>query len=97
MGQYTLQNNQYPKTISKTTDVLTNHQWDDKYKLADNKKKEHNVHKSSYDDDDDTQDGKSLAQTTEKDKSEITCFCCGEKGHYSGGCDKTIPKDDWYI
>ena len=30
-SQYALQNNQYPKTVSKMTDVLTNHQWDEKY------------------------------------------------------------------
>ena len=38
-SQYVLQNNQYPKTSSKTTDVLTNHQWDDKYRIPDKQKK----------------------------------------------------------
>ena len=28
-SQCALQNNQCPKTISETTNVLTNHQWDD--------------------------------------------------------------------
>ena len=33
-SQFTLQNNQYPKSINKTTYILTNHQWDDKYKFV---------------------------------------------------------------
>ena len=39
-AQYALQNNQYPKTISTMTDVLTNHQWDDKYKAEIKQKKD---------------------------------------------------------
>ena len=36
-SQYALQNDQYPKTISKVTDVLTNHQWDNNYQELDKK------------------------------------------------------------
>ena len=39
-SQYALQNDQYPKTISKVTDVLTNHQWDDDYQEIDKKIRE---------------------------------------------------------
>ena len=30
---------------------------------------------------------------------EVTCFCCGEKGHYSDSCPKKdeIDKKDWKI
>ena len=38
--QYALGNDQYPSTVSKMTDVLTNHSWDDKYAVAEKKRKE---------------------------------------------------------
>jgi hypothetical protein len=101
-SQYALGNNQYPKTVSKMTDALTNHQWDDKYKAAENKKKENN-NTGGKNSNDTSQDGKLLAQTVtppvEKDTSNITCFCCGEKGHYSSICEKReeIPKDKWFV
>ena len=40
-SQYALRNDQFPRTVSLTADVLTNHQWDDKYRITDKKKKEH--------------------------------------------------------
>ena len=39
-SQYALRNDQYPRTISLTADVMTNHQWDDKYRETDKKRKE---------------------------------------------------------
>ena len=35
----------------------------------------------------------------EKDTSDITCFCCGEKVHYSSKCEKKdeIPKEKWFM
>ena len=85
------------------TDVLTNHQWDDKYKAADKKKKENNNSNGGRNTSDSNQDGKSLAQTVtppiEKNKDYITCFCCREKGHYSSKCEKKdeIHKEKWFI
>ena len=100
-SQYALQNNQYLKTVSKTTDALTNHQWDDKYKLAEKQKKEKNNNNYNYTkkNDDKNQDGKSLTQTTEAVRNDITCFCCGEKGHFSNHCKKssTTPQENWVI
>ena len=70
-SQYALQNNQYPKTVSKTTDVLTNHQWHDKYKLAEKQKKEKHNNNYTKKNDDGSQDGKSLTQTTEDVRNDI--------------------------
>ena len=87
-------------------DVLTNHQWDDKYKTAENKRRESNNSSNRGKNNDTGQDGKSdgklLAQTVipkaGKDPTNITCYCCGEKGHYSTDCEKQdkIPKDKWF-
>ena len=34
-----------------------------------------------------------------QDNKDITCFCCGKKGHYSDNCpDKEkIPKEEWAV
>ena len=105
-SQYALQNNQYPKTISTMTDVLTNHQWDDKYDKVrtemKQKKASSNSHSGSEgsNNDDDNQDGKSLAQKSPDGTDKvIKCFCCGEKGHYCNKCPKynDIEWNDWYF
>ncbi len=30
---------------------------------------------------------------------EMTCYCCGKKGHLSPDCDKknTIPRENWHV
>ena len=82
-SQYALQNNQYPKSISKTTDVLTNHKWDDKYKLLEKKNGENSSNSSQHIKTDNDDNKRSLAQTSgcanEINVEELTCFCCGEK------------------
>ena len=48
--QYSLVNNQYPKTMVKAVDILTNHQWDATYKesqKAKRKTKEDNKNKNN--------------------------------------------------
>jgi hypothetical protein len=39
---------------------------------------------------------KSFAQ---KSKEQMTCYCCGKKGHAAPDCDKKdkIPREEWYI
>jgi hypothetical protein len=98
--QYALRNNQYPKTISTTTDVLTNHQWDDKYRVTDKKKKEQSTggNRSMGNE----KEEKLLVQAgkkTGKELAKVQCFCCGEMGHYSDNCKRkeTLEKDKWYI
>ena len=84
-SQYALQNNQYPKTIGKVTDVLTNHQWDDSYQTQEKKIKENRRNSSQNNINDDTGE-KSLAQTSghnsEVKAENVRCFCCGDKGHF---------------
>ena len=81
-SQYALQNNQYPKTISKVTDVLTNHKWDDSYKVLLMKKREQNTNNGKNDEIKNKPGGAPLAQTIPSGPIHpkvITCFCCREK------------------
>src|SRR5210317_1862978 len=88
--QFSLGNDQYPKTLVTATDVLSNHRLDQKY--YDNKKK--------------IADKRKTIESEENEKLEthfqqktIKCYCCGEDGHAVPKCpmkDK-IPKEDWYV
>jgi hypothetical protein len=82
-SQYALQNDQYPKTISKVTDVLTNHQCDDSYQEIDKKLRE--SRRNNNRNTNESENKSSLAQTSvcanEINVEEIKCFCCVERGH----------------
>jgi hypothetical protein len=102
-SQYALGNDQYPITISKMTDVLTNHSWDNAYAIATKKRKESSGSKTNTPTTPiiDTQtEGVVLTQNEKEDKKKnATCFCCGEKGHYSPQCPKRDETEhkDWKI
>ena len=91
-SQYALQNNQYPKTVSKVTDVLTNHQWDDSYQTQEKKIKDNRRNSSQNNITNDDTNKKSLAQTSGRNSKvkaeDVRCFCYGEKGHFSNDCGK---------
>ena len=91
--QYALGNNQYPKTINTSTDILINHKWDPEHKEYLNKKKQNKSERGKKEEE------VQLQQDTKKDTSKIDCFCCGKKGHYSSNCPEKdkIPKSEWAI
>jgi hypothetical protein len=105
-SQYALGNDQYPATVSKVTDVLTNHSWDEAYAAATKKRRESspgkNTSTAATPGTNDTEEGAVLAMTKEekeKKRKNATCFCCGEKGHLSPQCSKIdeIERKDWAI
>ena len=104
-SQFALGNNQYPKTLSKVTDVLTNHSWDEAWKNADKKKKDVKNTTTSTAKQEEGTLGASLTQKLSgvltkngTPIEEITCFRCGKKGHFSTECPETdIAKEDWAI
>ena len=94
VSQYSLGNDQYPRTITTATDVLSNHRMDPKF--YENQRRHREAQKSDKESKPATTPASlpsSFAQTTP------TCYCCGKKGHTSNDCpDKnTIPRSEWYV
>lgn len=91
--QQSLGNDQYPKSITESNNVLSNHRFDatnkasGKKNTADNKSKEQ---KEGVKEDDEV--NLSFAQLEGK------CYCCGKVGHKSPSCrDKNKPKEEWAV
>jgi hypothetical protein len=84
--QYALQNNQYPTTMGRTNDALTNHRWDVEFK-----NKCEVISKGEP-------VGTSLVQSNKNLKYTV-CYCCGQLGHYATKCPKRdkIDRKDWAI
>jgi hypothetical protein len=87
--QTSLKNEQYPKTITKAANVLSNHCWDNAGKTNNNK------HKDNVNGEDKNEEITEMSFAM----LEGTCYCCGKPGHNSLACrlkDK-ISKEDWAI
>jgi hypothetical protein len=96
VSQFSMQNNQYPKSITAAIDILNNHRFDNSGGL--NMKKwyqpRNNEDKTLTKKEDGLKET-SFAQAG-KDK---TCQCCGKKGHVSPECPQknSIKKEDWAL
>jgi hypothetical protein len=95
VSQFSMQNNQYPKTCTTATDILSNHRFDNRGNS--NKKKLSNKPKK---DEDENSSKKTPNETNAtsfaqggKDKR---CYCCRKIGHLSPECPEknTIKKED---
>ncbi len=92
--QFSLKNDQYPKTLSAMHEVLLNHRVDNagekkKQKQEDNKKKKEEKNTEKED------STSSFAQKETKHR----CYICGNEDHYAPECPKRdkIPQKDWAI
>ena len=84
ISQFSMGNNQYPKTIMAATDLLSNHKHDD-YKSSYKKRSWSKPNKDKADKaskNPNKSKETSFAQSS-KDKS---CYCCRKKGHISPEC-----------
>jgi hypothetical protein len=91
-SQKSLGNDQYPRTIVETNNVLSNHKFDiTKGKKPD--QKHHNKSKPKEDKDDEEVTPLSFAQMEGK------CYCCEKPGHKSPECrsKEKIPREEWAI
>jgi hypothetical protein len=95
--QQSLGNDEYPRTITKANNVLSNHKFNIVPTQANSTSKKIDGNKSSKKDKDDEDKGEdeinlSFAQMEGK------CYCCGKPGHKSPTCrHKDKPKDQWEI
>lgn len=97
ISQFSMGNNQYPKTITAATDVLSNHHFDKcNNQGKDNKQQNKSQQQSTNDNDNEGATKTSFAQNN---NNNATCYCCRKKGHLSTECDKknSIAQDEWYI
>jgi hypothetical protein len=95
VSQYSLGNKQYPTTMEKAVDVLSNHQFDAKFGEAKRHREAQALKEQQKKAESEAAGAASFAQ---KDK-DVTCYCCGKPGHRSPECpmkDK-IAKNKWAI
>jgi hypothetical protein len=91
--QQSLGNNQYPKTITESNNVLSNHRFDVTPKGGNKGKGQNEKGREGKDKDkEDEEVNLSFAQL------EGRCYCCGKAGHKSPSYrEKNKPKDEWAI
>ena len=95
--QHSLQNNQYPTTMSQATSVLSSHRFDQAYFQKKRRNRDRNKDNNSSSNDEGTNPSDmpmSFAQI------EGRCYACGKKGHLSNkhGCaESKKPKEEWWI
>ena len=83
--QKSLNNDQYPKTITEANNVLSNHCFDD-YKSNKTKQKDDKDKRKPKSEEEEENPTLSFAQLEGK------CYCCGKPGHKSPQChDKNTP------
>ena len=95
ISQYSMGQDQYPKTITAATDVLNHHRWDKKSKP----KTANSGNPRSTSNNDDvstlsTSTATSFAQSAGRGRNRV-CFCCGREGHIAPDCDNPRPREQW--
>ena len=95
--EYSLNNDQWPKTLAAAVEILSQHKFDDAW--SEHKKKQSARNREQRPDnrkkhDSDQSGGAQFAQ-----KGELVCYCCGKKGHSSPDCrhKDRIPRKDWHV
>jgi hypothetical protein len=95
-SQFSLGQDQYPKTIQAALDMLTNHRMNKTY--YDNQLKR-NLDRSDKEQPTSSNNEDAKASSFVQQGREMTCYRCGKKGHLSPDCEKkdTIPREQWHV
>ena len=91
-AQFSLGNDQYPKSLLAAQSVVENHTYDEGYKNRKKLQQQQHQRQKDKDKDEDKPSGLSFAQM------KSVCYCCG-KGHKLDDCPTkhSTPKDQWHI
>jgi len=95
-SQFSLNNKQYPVDLAAAIDAVQGHKWDETYKKGkDKSKNDKDKNNSNSEDKQPNPPATSFAQQGK----DITCHCCGKKGHIAPKCKEKdkIPRDKWWI
>ena len=99
-SQQALGTNQYPTTLPKATEVLSNHRFDAAY-LENKKKRNRNSNNNTATDNQQNQDSNDSNEEPKLSFATIEgkCYCCGKPGHKSPECRQRnkIPRSEWAI
>jgi hypothetical protein len=98
-SQFSLGNDQYPKTLTDANNVLSNHKFDQAYADLKKKQKQQRQQQSSQQATQQrTQEQSEEAPELSFAQMEGKCYCCGKPGHKSPTCrHKNKPKSEWAI
>ncbi|HET7638102.1 MAG TPA: C2HC-type zinc finger protein, partial [Ktedonobacteraceae bacterium] len=80
VSQYSLGNDQYPKTIQMATDVLSNHKLDAKYYESQKRNRSRNEQQQQQQQESDAPPATSFPQRG------VVCYVCGKPGHTKPEC-----------
>ena len=81
----------YPLTLRDALEVLSNREFDEKYKEVQKKRRDKEKHDKEH-----KKDG--TLHTSFAQKGKFACYCCGSKDHNLRECPEkdTRPKDKWH-
>ena len=98
-AQFSLGQDQYPKTLVGAIGVLSDHPFDQGYAEARRKKKEKERTKKDRNTSNKKEEEAGTPEEMTFAQLEGACYCCGKKGHKSPQCKKKdkIPKAEWAI
>ena len=106
--QHSLENDQFPRTMTRASDMSSNHKFDKtwKEKLKKNKDKEkekktnwNNGSDTNNDNNNEEQCQDKINASFRQQGEEIACCICGKPGHLATDCSKrdTTPKNQWWF